>query len=565
MQRVESEFMIGYLYDCERSRLIQRRRGLVFWDDFIIYRPVPLPTMGQSKPNVLVLMSDQHNFRFNGYRDNQSTVPVQTPTLDSLADNSTVFDRTYCSTPLCTPSRLSLLTGLESRNAGAWELESMLKPGLPTIPSRFSDAGYNTALIGKMHLGGNRQFAGFDHRPYGDLTGQASHQLEQQSPDPLTVDLQSFVTDAGELGIPESLLQEQNVIQESMSFLRDHRHQNPNQPWFLCASFSRPHWPRTAPKRHLDRYPPEDIPRPRVGPGESDTDQHPMVTARRELIGSDEITDQEMMRARGAYFACVNYLDEMLSDFLGLLQANGFLKDTIVVYLSDHGELAGERGLWEKSTWHEASTRVPLLFQLPEHRTGEVSPTSVSKPVSLIDVFPTLCELAELAPPEALDGVSLAETVHTGEAPDRKPVFVDSFVPYREGLEYRMVVDEQYKYVKFRNAPELFFDLDADPLETQNLAENASDSAREAHLDLKRMADETVDFAAAEQERERDRRLKQEFRLGISKGTSNQYHWPDGSIVDSDTPIYHPYELAAEPDVVFSDFPDNEAANSNND
>lgn len=511
--------------------------------------------MGESRPNVLVLLSDQHNFRFNGYRDDQTGEPVDTPTLDDLAETSTVFDRTYCSTPLCTPSRLSFLTGREARNAGAWELESLLKPGLPTIPGVFSEAGYETCLVGKMHLGGNRQFAGFDRRPYGDLTGQASHQLEHQSPDPLSVDLQSFLTDAGELGIPESLLQEQNVIQESMSFLREHRHRNPDQPWFLCASFSRPHWPRTAPKRYLDRYPPDSTPRPKVEPGDSDTDEHPMIAARREIVGLDEVTDEEMMHARGAYFACVSYLDEMLSDFLRLLRTDGFLEDTIVVYASDHGELAGEHGLWEKSTWHEGSTRVPLFVQLPEHRTGEIPSAEVSEPVSLMDVFPTLCGLAELSPPKGLDGVDLAETVHTGQEPDRKPVVVDSYVPYREGLEYRMVVNGQYKYVGFRDAPELFFDLDADPLETQNLAENASGDAREARSRFSELVDETVDFAAAERERERDRRLKQRHRLGISKGTSNQYHWPDGRVVDGDTLIYHPHELAAEPDVVFDDFP----------
>lgn len=512
--------------------------------------------MSKSHPNVLVLMSDQHSFRYFGTRGPPHGEPVDTPTLDSLARNSAAFDRTYCASPLCTPSRLSMLTGREARNAGAWELESLLKPNLETVPEAFSNAGYETSLVGKMHLGGNRQFAGFDHRPYGDLTGQASHQLETQDPDPLTVDLQGFIKNAGVTDIPESVLQERNVVTESISFLRNHRHHHPEKPWFLCASFSRPHWPRTVPKRHLDEYWPDRVTQPKIGYDAEDP--HPLLTARREFLDMDGVTDEEEQYARAAYFACVSYLDEILGDFLRTAEGSGFLDNTIIVYLSDHGELAGEHGLWEKSTWHEGSTRVPLFIQLPSHRSGERDPSTLTTPVSLIDLFPTLCGLTGISHSSELDGVSLSDSVRTGDEPDREPVFVDSYISYRDGLEYRMVVDGQYKYVGFRDAPELFFDLESDTFETTNLAPTTDDS-HGAYARLRELVTETVDFEAAERERERDRQLLEEYQLGIPKGTSNQYLWGDNRLIDADSLVYHPRELAVDPDVIFDDFPGGES------
>jgi len=506
--------------------------------------------MPQDQPNVLFLMSDQHNFRYLGDRNTPTGEPVDTPTLDNLASASVSFDRTYCASPMCSPSRLSMLTGREAREAGAWGLESVLKPALETLPETFSNAGYETCLVGKMHLGGNRQFVGFDQRPYGDLTGQASHQLENQ--DPMDLDLQSFIKNAGVMNIPESVLQEWNVVMESLSFLRNQRHRNPEKPWFLCASFSRPHWPRTVPQRHLDRYWPDRVTEPEV-PFDAE-DPHPMISARRDFLDLDDVTDEEAMHARAAYFACVSYLDEILGDFIRSTLADGFLDDTIVVYTSDHGELAGEHGLWEKSTWHEGSTRVPLFVQLPSHRRGERDPATVTTPVSLIDLFPTLCSLAEITSPSELDGVDLSEAVETGDEIEREPVFVDSYVPYRDGLEYRMAVDGTDKYVTFRDAPELYFDLEEDPFETTNLAPS-SDDDQEGYSRLRELVTETVDFEAAERERERDAQLREKYRLGISKGTSNQYLWGDGRLIDADTLVYHPHELAAEPEIVFDDFP----------
>ena len=132
-----------------------------------------------ARPNILFLLSDEHSFRFLGHRAvADGGEPVATPTLDRLAATGTVFTDAYCQMPLCTPSRICLLTGQGVQACGAWTNESVLRPKLPTLPGTFAEAGYETCLVGKMHLGGSRQFVGFQHRPYGDLTGKCGHQWE---------------------------------------------------------------------------------------------------------------------------------------------------------------------------------------------------------------------------------------------------------------------------------------------------------------------------------------------------------------------------------------------------
>ena len=132
-----------------------------------------------SRPNILFLLSDEHSFRFMGHvGESDGGEPAHTPTFDRLAARGTVFTNSYCQMPLCTPSRICLLTGREVRGCGAWSNRSVLRPELPTLPGTLAEAGYETCLVGKMHLGGNQQFVGFRRRPYGDLTGKCGHQWE---------------------------------------------------------------------------------------------------------------------------------------------------------------------------------------------------------------------------------------------------------------------------------------------------------------------------------------------------------------------------------------------------
>lgn len=517
------------------------------------------------RPNVLFLMSDEHNHRFLSHRGGGE--PVTTPHLDSIAENGARFENAYCPMPLCAPSRKCMLTGREVQSCGAWgNSTSVYLPEDRTLPATLRESGYETCLVGKMHFQGSRQFNGFQHRPYGDLTGhgiqQPGHQPDPISPDRLerqprrqAIDRGTRIPNAGVTEIPESLLQEQVVARETIAWLREQRHRNPDDPWFLCASFSRPHFPLTAPRRHFERYWPGNVPDPPVG-REGDTVDHPYTRRRREHTKMDEFSDEELARGRAGYFACVDFLDEVIGELLDTLERNGLLKDTIVVYASDHGDMAGEHGLWWKSTWHEGSTRVPWFVQLPEHRSGDRRPVNISTPVNLIDVFPTLCGLTEVGIPDEVEGADLSAAVRTGEEPNRGPVFTDNHPTYR------MVRDGRYKYVKFRDAPELLFDLERDPHELDNLAADPSGRDTAALERLRELVDETVDFDAVDRRRRRSEAEMVQYRLGIPPGTGNAYLLPDGRLVDATTPLYKPDVLADDPSVVFDDWPGDETDES---
>ena len=495
-----------------------------------------------SRPNILFLFSDEHSYRCLSLLEGQTGEPVKTPVLDGLAKHGAFFSSAYCQSPLCTPSRICLLTGRSPMTSGGWANGSYLKPEIPTVASTFADAGYATCLVGKMHLGGANQMAGFASRPYGDLTGGTGHQRDPLSKSEGGFEMRSRTADAGLTEIPESALQEQVIVRETVTYLREQTAAEPDRPWFLCASFSRPHFPLTAPRRFLDRYWPEGVTPPKVG-RTGDTASHPMTVGMAKGFRTEEVSEQEMMKARAAYFACIDYLDEILGDLLHLLERSGLLENTIIVYTTDHGEMAGEHGMWWKNSWHEAAARVPLIIQTPSQRSGDSPGTRLDTPVSLADLFPTLCGLANIEAPDGLEGRDLSKAVTTGTEPAAESVFVDNPLPrWGEGSEHRLVRMGQYKFVRFRGMkPDLLFDLEADPREQRNLLVNGTEEEMATGRQLKALVDSSWDFDAADGQRRKDE--EELGRNSLAEGArrhGNCYRMPDGRIVVADTPLYDP-------------------------
>ncbi|HIE29818.1 TPA: DUF229 domain-containing protein [Candidatus Poribacteria bacterium] len=206
-----------------------------------------------------------------------------------------------------------------------------------------------------------------------------------------------------------------------------------------------------------------------------------------------------MMRARAAYFACVSYLDEVIGDLLSRLEHDGILENTIIVYTTDHGEMAGEHGVWWKNGWYEGCTRVPLIVSLPEQRSGKYPDHKCHTPVGLVDLFPTLCAFADVNPPDDLDGIDLSAAVCGKRLDPKRPIFSDALTPrWGAGTEFRMIRWRNYKYVRFRQAPPLFFDLESDPGEQHNLVNSASGPSKDALEKLRTLAESSIDFDAAD-------------------------------------------------------------------
>ena len=509
------------------------------------------------RPNILLLQSDEHSYRFLSARSRENGgEPCRTPTLDGLIAQGAHFESAYCQMPLCSPSRIAMLSGQHSHRCGAWNNNAILPPEHPTFAAHLGAHGYATCNVGKLHLGGSRQLAGFQHRPYGDFGGPCAHQF-----DPLDLyeeeglrpgmDMRSRTADAGLSQIPESMLQEQMVAGESTAWLRQQRHQNPEQPWLLYASFSRPHFPLTAPSRHFDRYYPDGVTPPYVQ-RRGDSAEHPMTLGAIKGFRTEEIDEAELMKSRAAYFACVDFLDEMLGDFLALLQRDGQLDNTVIIYTSDHGELAGEHGLFWKNTWHEASARVPLIISTPEHRRGELAASKIAAPTSLADIYPTLCGLTSTPLADDLDGIDLSPAVRGDTCPalDSRPgVITESVSPrWGAGTEFRMIRDARYKYVAFRDCEDLAFDLQDDPDEKVNLATTAQGDVAQ---DLAKLKDAVLaDFSFDEVDNRRKSQvadLAERFPARAACRTPNQILRGDGKLVEADGGLYEGEIVSANP------------------
>mgnify|MGYP001234078078 FL=1 len=502
-----------------------------------------------SKPNILFLHSDEHSFRYLSARSRErGGEPVNTPTLDGLIEKGVHFDAAYCQMPLCTPSRISMMTGRHSHRCGAWGNGSVVPPDLPTFGSHLREHGYATATVGKMHIGGSRQMAGFGARPYGDFGGPCAHQL-----DPLSrldaeggpgMGMRSRTVDAGLSEIPEAYLQENVVAKTAIAWAREQEHANPDQPWLLYTSFSRPHFPLTAPSRHLDRYYPEGVSGPRVLRS-GDAAHHPMTEGMVKGFRTEEVEPEEGKKARAAYFACVDFLDEMLGDFLATMEHAGLLENTIIIYTSDHGEMAGEHSLWWKNTWHESSSRVPMIISTPAHRSGDRSATEVTEPVSLADLFPTMCDLAGVPHPDGLDGHSLTNALEGKSLNlDRVGIITEALAPrWGKGTEFRMVRSDRYKYVAFRDVEDLAFDIENDPDEQRSIA---SDPAfAEALAPLKAAALDGFSFEETEALRSKQNaELKKAHPAAFAPTTPNQIVLGNGKLVEADSPLYDPVVLS---------------------
>jgi choline-sulfatase len=316
----------------------------------------------------------------------------------------------------------------------------------------------------------------------------------------------------------------------------------------MCASFSRPHFPWTAPRRFFDRYWPSGVTRPRVE-RTGDTALHHMVVEHRQRFDTEHVTDEELLRVRAAYMACVDYLDEILGDFLATLERDGLLENTIVVYTTDHGEMGGENGMFYKNTWHEPASHVPFIIQTPEQRRGEAAPSRLKTPVSLGDLFPTLCGLVDVVAPEGLDGEDLSIAIHSAATEcAHKPVLSQS-VP-----SWRMLRQGQYKYVAFREGPEVLFDLQTDPDEQRNLAGDPAQATVLVDLRAKAMAG--FDFEeVAERAREEREALRERFPMRIKGQTPNQLLLPDGRLVEGDAALFLSTVLAERAWEAFDDWP----------
>ena len=500
-----------------------------------------------SQPNILLILTDQHAPKIAGFAGNSI---VKTQNLDSLAKGSVYFRNASCPSPSCTPSRMCLMTAKEPHRCAAWSNHWIIFPEHITWPGYFADHGYSTCLVGKMHFGGKDQFDGFQFRPYGDFHHGLSHQ-----PDPLTMfPNYSGAESAGVTEIPESLIQDVIVTRETQAFLLEHQSQNSNQPWFVCAGYSRPHSPFTTPGRYFHRY------RNNVPPIQHSLDFEDSLepfALQKYKDHYSQLTSQETQLGREAYYACVDFVDDCIGELLLTLEGNGLLENTIVIYTSDHGEMAGRHGLWGKGLYYEESVGVPLLIKGPGIKSGHFS---ISDVISLIDLFPTCCGLTGLPIPERLDGIDFSgflsnpselkspreftTSQHCDWGTRIKSQALPIGQPHRA---WRAIRTQKWKYVDIQGGKPLLFDLINDSQEINNLAHK--DENFEVCRKLQDQLSEGFCWENVVAQLLSDRERIPSLLSGVKPSTPNQYRLPDGRLFDAEGSLYEARWLRTDDEV----------------
>ena len=441
--------------------------------------------MPDRRPNILFLMADQLAPSALPAYGNRVT---RTPNLDALAAEGVVFESAYCNSPLCAPSRASLLTGLLPSRLGTYDNGAEFCASFPTLAHHLRAAGYFTCLAGKMHFVGPDQLHGFEERittdiyPAGtDWIPDWTRPVEERLP--WYHDMSSVL----EAGVSEATLQldyDEEVAFRAERKLYDLARAEDARPFFFVVSFTHPHDPYEVPRRHWDLHGGAGL--PRVAPIPLD-DADPHSRRVRAMCGTDatDFGEEHVRNARRAYSAATSYVDEKLGMLLAALDATRMRDETLVLFCSDHGDMLGERGLWYKMTFFEDSARVPLLVHAP----ARFPAARVPQNVSLVDVLPTLVELA--APEERLptadppDGRSLVPLLK-GDAPAGDETVASEYLAEGTYAPCVMLRRGPLKYVHCPGDPDQLYDLENDPDELVNLADERRGVAADFAAEVER-------------------------------------------------------------------------------
>ncbi|MFP3543106.1 choline-sulfatase [Rhizobium sp. SIMBA_035] len=456
-----------------------------------------------ARPNILILMVDQ----FNGtlFPDGPADF-LHAPHLKALAQRSVRFANTYTASPLCAPARASFMSGQLPSRTRVYDNAAEFASDIPTYAHHLRAAGYQTALSGKMHFVGPDQLHGFEERLTTDIYPADFGWTPDYTKPGERIDWWyhnlGSVTGAGVAEITNQMEYDDEVAYNATRKLYDlSRHQD-DRPWCLTVSFTHPHDPYVARRKFWDLY--EDCPalNPAVAPLPfEELDPH----SQRLLEACDykafDITPEQIRRARQGYFANISYVDEKIGEILDVLDRSRMADNTIILFVSDHGDMLGDRGLWFKMCFFDGSARVPLMIAAPGW-----TPAKIDRPVSTLDVTPTLAGLAGLdisSLKKWTDGENLAPlATRTGS---RSPVPMEYAA---EGSIAPLVGirDGRFKLSLCVKDPPMLYDLDADPHELNNLAENPDYA--EVLASLKAQADarwnlETFDAAVRESQARR--------------------------------------------------------------
>ncbi len=435
-------------------------------------------------PNILLLMSDEHRYDVAGFAGDPV---VRTPFLDSLAAGGVVFDNAYCPSPICIPCRQAMATGQRPRTCGVERFGQDLPANSMTFARRLAQYGYHTTCAGKLHHTGPDQMQGWTRRTGLDLSVSDPNRG-------LRIDPSSFGPSLGDpkwsdakevqrAGVGRGTLTHDHdrAALDSLMLIAEATFANAyydrpsgQRPQLMMLSFNRPHYPYfTTEDRFL--YYLNRVPLPYMHDQPFD---HPFLSRRSVEVGVD-VTEREYRRAVTAYYGMIDEIDHDYARFADKLTELGQdLDDWWVFYTTDHGEMLGQHGIWEKQKFFEASARVPLVVRPPSsvRRDWGCVGRRVTQNVSLCDLFATLCDIADAPLPkgsEAVNGAGLESRsllpLMRGETAQWDDESVSEFEGTNLMIKRGPLKYQWYDRPDCRSEPEVLFDLDADPSERTNL------------------------------------------------------------------------------------------------
>ena len=414
--------------------------------------------------NLLFIMSDEHQTGAMGCAGH----PIaRTPNLDRLASEGTRFEAAYTASPICVPARAAFATGRPAHETGYWCNAHPYDGRVKGWGHRLRETGHPVLSIGKLHYRDEADPTGFDTQVHpmhvvdgvGDVMGAVRDQL------PVRHRTKALSEKIGP-GDSTYIQYDRQITEAAQGWLTEEAPKL-NPPWVLFVSLVCPHFPLIAPPEFYTMYPPEEMPAPRDRPDEG-VARHPWIEALAGCQIYDRFFTEETRRiAIASYYGLCSFLDDNVGKVLAALDGAGLSESTRVIYTSDHGDNLGARGLWGKSNMYQESAGIPMIARGPGVPVGK----TVATPVSLLDAYPTILEgVGEqlTADETALPGKSLWDIGNADDDPERA-VFCEYHAVAAASGAF-MIRKGRFKYVHYVGFPAQLFDLDADPLERNDLA-----------------------------------------------------------------------------------------------
>ena len=406
------------------------------------------------QPNVFMIAVDDLNDWIGCFGGHPQ---VKTPNMDRLSKRSTVFHNAHCPAPICNPARPAMLTGLRPSTTGHYFLSPNFEEveaykGATTLPEYFSQNGYHTLGTGKIFHGGS------PHKPYFDEfgpRGSAGPRPEEKISYPMGHPLWDWGA------YPER--DEQMPDYQCNEWVLKQLEREFDKPYFLALGYSRPHVPLYVPQKWFDMYPLEDI----ILPDVLAKDREDVPKYGRDLTygvtpppHSWIVDHGEWKHAVQAYLACITFVDDLLGKVLDAVEARGDADNTVIVFFSDHGFHMGEKQYWAKRSLWDRSTKVPMMISAP----GLDKHQRCDKPTNLMDIYNTLVDLCDLPENPRLEGQSLVPLLKKPKRDWKRPSLT-TFGQNNHGLR-----SERYRYIRYNDGSEEFYDHKHDPNEWHNLA-----------------------------------------------------------------------------------------------